>query len=131
MNVLLESVRETTTKKSTRKRQCFHCLEQIEKGEDYINHQYRYDKTILSAFFHQECFKTFCVETTESHNIEPSTEEIKKETTIVRDMIIPPDVIIKYLKTQPYGSMRLENNPKGQKVLYIKKWWGIKQVILK
>ncbi|MFW6310904.1 MAG: hypothetical protein ACOC1K_01585 [Nanoarchaeota archaeon] len=56
-SILFKSVRLSTLFKSRRKRQCYKCHAFIEKGENYIQHQYRYDKKIVSLFFHKECFK--------------------------------------------------------------------------
>lgn len=57
MNILFNSVRSTKQQASSRTRQCFKCCNKIAKGETYTLHQYRYDKTILSAYFHNDCYK--------------------------------------------------------------------------
>lgn len=55
---VFSSVRSTTLKKSNRKRQCFWCgMNNIMKGEKYVNHEFRYDSRILTISFHEECFK--------------------------------------------------------------------------
>ena len=50
------NVRSSSEHTSIRKRQCYKCMNQIEKGEVYINHQFRYDKKIVTFSFHKECF---------------------------------------------------------------------------
>lgn len=54
--ILFENVRSTYELKSRRKRQCFLCDTKIMKGENYINHQFRYDYTIKTISFHLPCF---------------------------------------------------------------------------
>jgi hypothetical protein len=54
--MLFASVREVKRAKSKRKRQCFKCGDYIQKDEVYVIHQYRYDKTILAAYFHDDCY---------------------------------------------------------------------------
>ena len=55
---IFDSVRSTIIKKSLRKRQCFWCgLKNIQKGENYVNHEFRYDGRIITISFHVECFK--------------------------------------------------------------------------
>jgi len=56
MRVIFDSVRSSNERKSTRDRQCFKCLGKINKGEKYKSHQFRYDKTIITAHFHIGCF---------------------------------------------------------------------------
>lgn len=50
------SIRSTKEQRTLRHRQCFECGEWMDKGEYYINHQFRYDRTILSMYFHKSCF---------------------------------------------------------------------------
>jgi len=54
--ILFNSVRSTTKNKSNRRRQCFICMRDIEKGEHYIMHQFRYDSRIIPLSFHANCF---------------------------------------------------------------------------
>lgn len=54
--VVFDNVRSTTTHTSTRKRQCYKCMKTINKGDKYINHQFRYDKKIVTISFHEKCF---------------------------------------------------------------------------
>ena len=53
--VVFSNVRESKLKKSMRKRQCFKCEGKIEKGENYINHQFRYDYRIITVSFCNNC----------------------------------------------------------------------------
>ena len=53
--VVFSNVRESKLKKSMRKRQCFKCEGKIEKGETYINHQFRYDYRIITVSFCNNC----------------------------------------------------------------------------
>ena len=53
--VVFSNVRESKLKKSMRKRQCFKCGGKIEKGENYINHQFRYDYRIITVSFCNNC----------------------------------------------------------------------------
>ena len=50
------SVFRTKRRKNMRDRQCYGCMEKIKKGEMYVNHQFRYDKTIITASFHIDCY---------------------------------------------------------------------------
>lgn len=54
--VVFDNVRTSSRYTSNRKRQCYKCLSKIEVGVLYINHQFRYDKKIISVSFHEECF---------------------------------------------------------------------------
>lgn len=55
---VFESVRSTSIKKSSRNRECFWCgMKNIQKGERYVNHQFRYDGRIITISFHEDCFK--------------------------------------------------------------------------
>ena len=53
--VVFSNVRESKLKKSMRKRQCFKCEGKIEKGETYMNHQFRYDYRIITVSFCNNC----------------------------------------------------------------------------
>ena len=53
--VVFSNVRESKLKKSMRKRQCFKCERKIEKGETYMNHQFRYDYRIITVSFCNNC----------------------------------------------------------------------------
>ena|GEM_PF-6206689 len=52
---LFLNVRSSKEQKSRRNRQCLICGSKILKGEKYINHQVRYDKTILTIYLHKAC----------------------------------------------------------------------------
>jgi len=54
--VILKNVRSSNIQKTSRHRQCFKCMDRIPKGDEYINHQFRYDKSIKTISFHKECF---------------------------------------------------------------------------
>lgn len=54
--VVFENVRSTSKKVSRRKRQCYGTGKTIEKGEKYINHQFRYDGRIVTVSFNLEFF---------------------------------------------------------------------------
>jgi len=49
--VVFDNVRSTAERISNRKRQCFGTSKNIEKGEKYINHQFRYDGRIITISF--------------------------------------------------------------------------------
>ena len=51
----MKTIRQRSVKKSTRRRECWDCGNAIIKGEEYTNQQIRYDKTIISQFFHVKC----------------------------------------------------------------------------
>ena len=51
----MASVRQEKTTVSMRSRECWHCEERIKKGEKYVTRQIRYDKTIISFYYHQIC----------------------------------------------------------------------------
>lgn len=53
--VVFSNVRKSKLKKSMRKRQCFKCEGKIEKGETYMNHQFRYDYRIITVSFCNNC----------------------------------------------------------------------------
>jgi len=55
LNLGMKSIRQTSVKTSTRRRECWDCGKAILKGEKYTNQQIRYDKTIISQFFHIDC----------------------------------------------------------------------------
>lgn len=52
---IVASVRSTTVKKAARTRQCFECLTNITKKHPYVNHQFRYDKKIITLSYHLDC----------------------------------------------------------------------------
>ena len=54
--VVFKDVRSTSEHKSERVRQCFKCCGRIEAKEQYINHQFKYDKRIITLSFHVSCF---------------------------------------------------------------------------
>jgi hypothetical protein len=58
--VVFSNVRSTTERTSNRKRQCYGTGKTIEKGEKYINHQFRYDGRILTVSFNVEYFYNGC-----------------------------------------------------------------------
>lgn len=53
---VVNNIRSTNIQTTSRDRQCFFCLGKILKGEQYINHQFRHDKSILTISFHKDCF---------------------------------------------------------------------------
>lgn len=58
--VVFANVRSTTERTSNRKRQCYGTSKWIEKGEKYINHQFRYDGRILTISFSIGYFYNGC-----------------------------------------------------------------------
>ena len=58
--VVFANVRSTTERTSNRKRQCYGTGNTIEKGEKYINHQFRYDSRILTVSFSVDYFYNGC-----------------------------------------------------------------------
>jgi len=54
--IVFNNVRSSEKRKSIRTRQCYKCMENIKTNEEYINHQFRYDKTIMTINFHLDCF---------------------------------------------------------------------------
>lgn len=58
--VVFDSVRSTTEQTSNRKRQCFGTGKTIEKGEKYINHQFKYDGRIVTVSFSVGYFYNGC-----------------------------------------------------------------------
>lgn len=58
--VVFDNVRSTTERTSNRKRQCYGTRKWIEKGEKYINHQFRYDSRILTVSFSVGYFYNGC-----------------------------------------------------------------------
>ena len=58
--VVFDNVRSTTERTSNRKRQCYGTGKIIEKGEKYINHQFRYDSRILTVSFSAGYFYNGC-----------------------------------------------------------------------
>lgn len=54
--VVFDNVRSTEQRTTTRTRQCYKCMQKINTGEKYINHQYRYDRSITTISFHLDCF---------------------------------------------------------------------------
>jgi len=55
--IVFEKVRSSSEHTTTRVRQCFKCMQSIKKGGKYINHQFKYDKRILTVSLHIDCFK--------------------------------------------------------------------------
>lgn len=58
--VVFDNVRSTTEQTSNRKRQCYGTGKTIEKGDKYINHQFRYDSRILTVSFCLDYFYNGC-----------------------------------------------------------------------
>lgn len=54
--VVFDNVRSTTERTSNRKRQCYGTGKTIEKGDKYINHQFRYDGRIVTVSFTLDFF---------------------------------------------------------------------------
>jgi len=54
--VVFDNVRSSSEHTTSRNRQCYMCMDTIKKGDKYINHQFRYDKSIKTISFHKECF---------------------------------------------------------------------------
>ena len=54
--VVFHKIRSTYQVKSKRNRQCYWCTNIIKKGDNYINHQYKYDRKIITISFHPNCF---------------------------------------------------------------------------
>ena len=54
--IIFKNIRSTSKHKAARKRQCFNCQKSIQKKEEYINHQYKYDNTIYTINFCMSCF---------------------------------------------------------------------------
>lgn len=50
------NVRKTSTKKAARRRECWYCGEGIIKGKSYVNVEERYDKTIITFSYHEDCY---------------------------------------------------------------------------
>ncbi len=55
---IFNRVRSTNKRKSRRNRECYLCLKRIEKNDYYINHQFNYDKRIITISFHINCFNS-------------------------------------------------------------------------
>lgn len=53
---MFTSIRSSCKRKSNRLRQCYRCMGMIQPTEKYINHQFRYDRRIVTASFHSSCF---------------------------------------------------------------------------
>lgn len=51
----MASIRQTKLQKSLRNRECWNCGNKINKSEYYVLRQVRYDKTIISFYYHKEC----------------------------------------------------------------------------
>ena len=49
--IVFDNVRSTDERTSNRKRQCYGSMWKIDKGEKYINHQFRYDGRIITISF--------------------------------------------------------------------------------
>lgn len=54
--VVFNNVRSSSMHISNRSRECYRCMEKINKGENYINHQFKYDERIITISFHKDCF---------------------------------------------------------------------------
>lgn len=52
---MLNNIRSEKTQRSRRKRECAECTRKIDKNELYVCKQIRYDKTIISLYYHQMC----------------------------------------------------------------------------
>ena len=48
----MSSIRRTEIKTSRRNRECWQCGKKILKGDQYVLREVRYDKTIMSFYFH-------------------------------------------------------------------------------
>ena len=55
-SIVFDSVRSTTENTSRRNRQCYGSLKKINKGDKYINHQFRYDGRIVTVSFDRDFF---------------------------------------------------------------------------
>lgn len=56
-HTVFKNVRSASIKKSRRKRECFACGYKIEKGYEYVNHEFRYDYRIITVSFHTDCYQ--------------------------------------------------------------------------
>lgn len=57
-SIIFNNVRCSSIQKTRRNRQCFYCGERtIKKGDNYVNHQMRYDNKIVTISFHEGCYK--------------------------------------------------------------------------
>lgn len=54
--VVFGKIRSTYEGISNRGRECYWCSQRIKKGDNYINHQYKYDGRIITISFHPNCF---------------------------------------------------------------------------
>jgi hypothetical protein len=54
--VVFDSVRSTEERTSNRKRKCYGSGNIIKKGDKYINHQFRYDGSIITVSFCKKYF---------------------------------------------------------------------------
>ena len=54
--IVFKNVRSTSEHKSNRIRQCYKCCIKINKNDNYINHQFRYDGRIVTLSFCVDCF---------------------------------------------------------------------------
>jgi len=54
--IVFSNIRNTTKRKSRRLRECYCCGHPIQKGDKYINHQFKYDRRIITVSFHEKCF---------------------------------------------------------------------------
>lgn len=54
--IMTSSIRSTEERTSNRARQCYGTGNTIPKGARYINHQFRYDKRIITVSFSLEFF---------------------------------------------------------------------------
>jgi len=53
---ILDDVVESVERKSRRKRICYRCTNEIQIGEKYISHTFRYDKNAICISFCSNCF---------------------------------------------------------------------------
>ena len=62
----MSSVRQVKMQTSRRNRECWNCNKNIIKSSKYILRQVRYDKTIISFYYHTECALALGIELTDS-----------------------------------------------------------------
>ena len=62
MDIVLKSVRSSKKQKSRNVKECFECGEKIFKGQEYINHQFRYSGRVITVYF---C--AWCLDERKSH----------------------------------------------------------------
>jgi len=54
--IVFKNVRSTSEHKTSRVRQCYACGNKINKNDNYINHQFKYDGRIITISFCVDCF---------------------------------------------------------------------------